>query len=161
MTGKKKPIFPDSTDAEREAKQEVFLQAFRESGTVGAACRASGISRTQWETWKALDLRFRMAMEAADGEVSEEIEQVALNLAKTCDGKVAERTLLHMLKSRLRERYGDTKREAATPLAAGWDMKFTSPEAVSAQIIAIAHQFPTVAPTIRKTLQRILEALPV
>lgn len=160
MAKRPAPIFPKDQDAEREAQQEKFLNAFRESGTVKAACAASGVSRTLWETWKALDVKFRMAMEQADGEVSEEIEQVALNLAKGCDGKVAERTLLHMLKSRLRERYGDTKRDAASPLAAGWDIKFTSPEAVSAQIIAIAHQFPTVAPTIRKTLQRILEALP-
>jgi hypothetical protein len=63
-----------------------------------------------------------------------------------------------MLKS-LHDKYKDTRRiEHSGP--GGGPIMIHSTDQAKAQLVAVAHQFPTVAPRLRAALQEILDALP-
>jgi len=145
---------------EKERQQTAFLAAFVEMGTDLRARQAVKLTKSVVEHWKATDPKFLLAYEAADEDIGQKLEGKAVDLALETAGGPGEKTLLTLLAAR-NERYRKNLNiRHSGPDGGPVGLAFTSPEAVKAQLIAVAHQFPTVAPIIRQTLSEVLEALP-
>jgi hypothetical protein len=66
---------------ERREKQKVFLDSFRELGTVSAACIAAGIGRTTAYRWRQADEDFALAWHDLEEDTTDEMEREAYRRA--------------------------------------------------------------------------------
>lgn len=83
-------------------KKAKALEHFIEFGTVMAACRAVGISRTTWYRWRTEDKQFDIGVQEAQEAVADDLEQEAIKRAK--DGK-SDTLLIFLLKGLRPEKY--------------------------------------------------------
>lgn len=145
------------TEEDVSRLKDEFLKAYSELGTMWEAAKKVGIHRVTAQTWKNEDPSFLLAFKQSEEQRADHIENLAIKAAEQGDSKI----LLHMLKCTNREKYGDSRNLTLSGPGGGpVGLAFTDPDAVKAQIIAVAHQFPTIAPKIRETLRSILDALP-
>jgi hypothetical protein len=88
------------------------LAAFREGGTVVAACQAAGVSRRSWYNWFAEDPEFARAALDANEAIADELEAEAIQRAK--DG--SDSLIMFLLKARRPKVYRETHRiETVSP----------------------------------------------
>lgn len=144
----KKP--PDET----EALKAKVLEHYADCGTLLHACLQAGADYKTARMWKREDPAFALALQEAYEPILDKLEALAFKRATDGSDKILEL----MLKS-LHEKYRDTRKiEHSGP--GGGPIVIQSAGQVEAQIIAVAHQFPTVCPRIRQVLQNILDKLP-
>lgn len=138
-----------------EAKAAV-VEAFGQCGTMLEACRRAGQTHSVAREWRASDPAFALALDQAHDVYIQVLEEKARQIAvDDADPK----TVMFLLRCLSRDKYGDTRRmEHSGP--GGGPIVIQSAGQVEAQIIAVAHQFPTVCPRIRQVLQNILDKLP-
>ena len=78
------------TDGQTEQLKTAFLDAFRQGGTVIAACEKAGVSRSTVYNWRKIDPDFEVAFLEAEAENTEHLEQVAEELARPHDVETEE-----------------------------------------------------------------------
>lgn len=138
------------------AAKDSIVTHFGQCGTLLEACKRAGQTYSVAREWRDTDPAFAMALNAAEGVWLQVLEDKARQLAiEDSDPKV----VMFLLKCIGRDKYGETRRiEHSGP--GGGPIMIHSTDQVKAQLVAVAHQFPTVAPRLRAALQEILDALP-
>jgi len=144
---------PKPEDETAALKAEV-LKHYSECGTLLYACLNAGADYKTAQTWKREDPAFALALEAAYDPILDKLEAAAFKRVAEGSDKILEL----MLKS-LHLKYKD-KRTIEHTGPGGGPIMIHSTDQVKAQLVAVAHQFPTVAPRLRAALQEILDALP-
>ena len=109
--------------------QQAFLESYKELGIVRYACQAAGVGRSTFYDWQERDPAFRIAVAQAEQDANERIEREALRRAVEGDTQdvplmyqgtrvgtrkvttYSDTLLLHILKSRLPERYREVNRQ--------------------------------------------------
>lgn len=150
-TGLSKGRKPEEETAALKAE---VLRHYSECGTLLYACLNAGADYKTAQTWKREDPAFALALEAAYDPILDRLENTAFERVKAGSDKILEL----MLKS-LHNKYKD-KRTIEHTGPGGGPIVIQSPEQVKAQLIAVAHQFPTIVPRLRQSLQDTLDALP-
>lgn len=146
---------PKPGDEAREAKEAV-VRHYGECGTLLEASRRAGVGYSTVRLWKDNDPAFALALQQADDVYVQVIEDKARHIALV-EGDP--KTVMFLMRCLARDKYGDTRRmEVSGP--GGMPITIHSIEQVKAQLVAVAHQFPTVAPRLRQGLQEIIDALP-
>lgn len=84
----------------------VFLAELAKEGTVYAACKNAGIGRTTAYDERHRNTEFATAWNDVEATVTDKLERRAVELALAGDGHL----LMHLLKARRREVYGDASR---------------------------------------------------
>jgi hypothetical protein len=110
-------------------QQRAFLESYTELGIVRYACQAAGVGRSTFYEWQERDPEFRIAVARAEQDANERIEREALRRAVEGDTQdvplmyqgtrvgtrkvttYSDTLLLHILKSRLPERYREVNRQ--------------------------------------------------
>lgn len=87
-----------------DAKRKIFLQHYREQGTRLTACRLSGLSRSLVWMWERQIPSFAAAMREAEQEVTEKLEDSAIQRATSGQ---SDQLLMFLLKARDRSKYGE------------------------------------------------------
>lgn len=131
-------------------KQQVAdkaLAAFRKHGTIARAASVAKVDRRTLKGWIANDPIMKMAFQDADDDVTDDIEECAIQKAKDGDGRV----IVHLLASR-------NKRYAHRSIVEVSQTLNLDNVVQKMRQIAIAQ--PTLAPTIKAALQLALEAIP-
>lgn len=90
------------TVAERATKQRIFLEIFREQGNVKASCKAAGVARRTFYSWRKVDDAFKVQLEDAQEEAADTLETEAWERATGEGGKRPSDTLLIFLLNGLR-----------------------------------------------------------
>lgn len=143
---------PGETDAAKRA----VVDHYGECGTLLEASKRAGQHYSIVRMWRDTDPAFALALQQADDVYVQAIEEQARRIV--FDGKDP-KTTMFMLRCLNRDKYGDTRRlEHSGP--GGMPIAIHSIEQVKAQLVAVAHQFPTIAPRLREGLQAIIDALP-
>lgn len=148
--GGKKP------DDEAKAAKEAIVSHYGDCGTLLEASKRAKVGYSTARLWQDSDPAFAMALKQAAGVFVQTIEEKARQIA-IVDGDP--KTVMFFLRCLDREKYGDTRRMEHTGPGGGPIMIHSTDQA-KAQLVAVAHQFPTVAPRLRAALQEILDALP-
>lgn len=136
------------------AEKEAVLKHYSECGTLLHACLQAKVDYKTARIWKHEDPAFALALEAAYDPILDKLEAAAFKRVAEGSDKILEL----MLKS-LHLKYKD-KRTIEHTGPGGGPIMIHSTDQVKAQLVAVAHQFPTVAPRLRAALQEILDALP-
>ena len=126
---------------------EKAIAAYRKHGTIGRAANVAKIDRRTLKGWIANDPLLKMAFQDADDDVTDTIEECAIQKAKDGDGRV----IVHLLASR-NKRYAH-KTEVTI-------VQQLSIENVIEKMRQIAIAQPTLAPTIKQALTLALERMP-
>lgn len=132
--------------AERQAIVDKAIKGFRKHGTLSSAARVAKIDPRTLRSWIHNDPLMKMAFQEADEEVTDELEESAIERAKTD----SDRLLIHLLASR-RQRY-------ATKITHIHEAPAT--HSLVEQVKQIAAAQPTMAPLIRAVLIQALEQIP-
>lgn len=144
---------PKSAEA-LAAEKELVLKHYSECGTLLYACLNAKVDYKTARIWKHEDPAFALALEAAYDPILDRLEHKAFERIEAGSDKILEL----MLKS-LHGKYKD-KRTIEHTGPGGGPIVIHNGDQVRAQLVAVAHQFPTVAPRLRQSLQEILDALP-
>lgn len=99
----------DSSGDKGNKKRAKALEGYVRGATVTAACKYAGISRKTWYEWLK-DPEFKAQVEAAENQVTDAIEQTAVE--KACAGDT--QLLTFMLKNRRRDKYAERIEVGAT-----------------------------------------------
>lgn len=148
--GGKKP------DDEAVAAKNAIIEHYGECGTLLEASKRAKVGYSTARLWKDTDPSFALALQQADDIYVQAIEGKAREIVFV-DGDP--KTTMFLLRCLNRDKYGDTRRMEHSGPGGGPIMIHSSDQA-KAQLVAVAHQFPTVAPRLRAALQEILDALP-
>lgn len=144
---------PDASVSEAKAK---VIEHYGQVGTLLEACKRAGQTYSVVRDWRDSDPGFALALRHADDLYLQVIEDKARQIALD-DGDP--KTVMFLLKCIGRDKYGETRRiEHSGP--GGAPITIHAPEQIVAQLVAVAHQFPTVVPRLRESLQRAIDALP-
>lgn len=95
----------ESRGSYKQERKAAFLRKFRDTGTIASASRAVRIDRGTVLRWRKQDPEFEQAFEEANEDVTESLEQCAIQRAKS----KSDLMLIFLLKNRAPERYGDQK----------------------------------------------------
>lgn len=150
-TGEPRGRRPEDVTAAAKAK---VLEHYSQCGTLLYACLNARVDYKTAIIWKREDPAFQLALEAAYEPILDRLEAKAWERVDAGSDKILEL----MLKS-LHAKYKD-KRTIEHTGPGGGPIMIHSTDQVKAQLVAVAHQFPTVAPRLRAALQEILDALP-
>src|SRR5581483_3317929 len=91
--------------AYKQAKKNLFIEAFRQTGSTSAAAKAVKISREVVYLWKNTDEDFARAFKNADTDVTDLLEQVAIERA-VCK---SDGLLMFLLRARRPEKYRESR----------------------------------------------------
>lgn len=154
-TGQTRKGGPKPEDEAATAKLAI-IEHYGDCGTLLEASKRAGVAYSIAKAWKDSDPAFALALQQSAGVFIQTIEEKARKIAIE-DGDP--KTVMFFLRCLDREKYGDTRRmEHSGP--GGGPIMIHSTDQAKAQLVAVAHQFPTVAPRLRAALQEILDALP-
>ena len=84
-------------------QKKAAIDAYREYGTVSAACLAADIGRSTWYRWKKEDAEFAEAVAEAEEDVADSLEKEAIRRAK----ESSDTLLIFLLKGHKPEKYKD------------------------------------------------------
>ena len=100
------PGMPGNNPEAIKARQDLFLEAFEELGTITHACKKTGIGRSTYKRWKRDDkFDFITRFNDVKDDFAEEIEQTLFQRAK--DPKSNPVLLIIALKGLLPDKYKD------------------------------------------------------
>lgn len=154
-TGPTRKGGPKPGDEAAEAKRSI-IEHYGDCGTLLEASKRAGVAYSIAKAWKDSDPAFALALQQSADVFVQTIEEKARKIAIE-DGDP--KTVMFFLRCLDREKYGDTRRMEHTGPGGG-PIVIHSPDQAKAQLVAVALQFPTVAPRLRAALQEILDALP-
>jgi hypothetical protein len=146
---------PKPGDEAAVAKLSI-IEHYGDCGTLLEASKRAGVTYSIAKAWKDSDPAFALALQQSHGVFVQTIEEKARQIAL---GDSDPKMVMFFLRCLDREKYGDTRRMEHTGPGGGPIMIHSTDQA-KAQLVAVAHQFPTVAPRLRAALQEILDALP-
>lgn len=126
---------------------EKAINAYRKHGTIGRAAKVAKVDRRTLKGWIANDPIMKMAFQDADDDVTDDIEESAIQQAKDGNGTV----IVHLLSSRNKRYEKKTTVEVVQTL---------NLDSVVQKMRQIAIAQPTLAPTIKAALQLALEQIP-
>jgi hypothetical protein len=95
---------PHARAKDRRDWRSTFLRALAEQGTVSAACAAAAIDRSTAYRARQADEDFALAWADIESEVTEQLEEKAVEIALAGDGHL----LRFLLQHRLPDKYGKT-----------------------------------------------------
>lgn len=109
---------------EKEERQEVFLAAIVEWGTIRKACEVTGVSRRGYRKWMTEDVGFSERIDGAKTDFGEGLEEIALDRIKNPDkGKGSDILLIGLLNANLPHKYRPAQAmdtDAAKELITEW-----------------------------------------
>lgn len=110
MAVKKKKASPVKRANRTDIKKAQALEGYVEKGTVTAACKKAKMGRRTWYDWMEADPEFAKAADNAYEQVTDSIEQTAVEKAQAGDTTLC----IFLLKNRRHEVYGE-KQEITGP----------------------------------------------
>lgn len=89
---------------EMEHKRKLFIQHYKEQGTRRSACLLAGVGRDSIHKWEREIPEFAAAMRQAEHEMTEKLEDSAIQRATSGQ---SDQLLMFLLKARDRSKYGE------------------------------------------------------
>jgi len=130
----------------KQAIAEIALAAFCKHGTLAAAARVAKVDRRTLRAWIRSDPLLKAAFAEADDELTDAREESAIQQALNGNARL----MIHLLASR-RTRYSHKTTVVVEP---------PTLDGIIEQMRQAALAQPVLAPMLRTTLQRALEAIP-
>jgi hypothetical protein len=67
---------------EKRERQEIFLKAYRQTGTVRNAADAAGVAEGTHNAWQQTDLEYRLVFQMVRAQLADDLEGLAFNRAR-------------------------------------------------------------------------------
>ena len=92
--------------SQTKARQEAFLAAYSEAGTIRAACEAAGVTRSAFQQWERKDINsFRIQFQISKELFREQIQDIAFDRVKSQKPNDTPVLLITLLNAHWPEKY--------------------------------------------------------